>query len=264
MSSVEKQGCESRRHASKKILIDSYLLLSNKDITTDHCTSVLLYRVFMAYLFEVYMRCVTSNYRDVRVFVAYWGFWNFACFCGVQAGAHYSLCFCGVLICASVCSYNCRVTFISILLQEYFTPTWTQEAYRLPCSKWPGGGDEGYLGGTPILTWPGDIGRGTYLGVHPILTWSGGTYIRWGEGLPTLGCPLHPHLDLVRVGTHLPPCVDKLKLLPSPILRVRAVINATPPVITNPLNPCSMCGKPIVNLHCCMYRKSTVNLHCCM
>ena len=70
-------------------------------------------------------------------------------------------------------------------------------------------------------------------GYHPILTWDGGIPhpdLGWGS-------PIHP--DLGRIGSPSPPLADggspppphhwcelthKLKLLPSPILRMRAVI----------------------------------------
>ena len=101
-----------------------------------------------------------------------------------------------------------------------------------------------YLGVLPILTWLGGRLRGIYLGVPPILTWREGTYLGWGYlpwgtpvltwvGVPTLagrylpwGTHSHPDLGRGVPQGRYPPGVDKknkLKLLPSPILRMRAV-----------------------------------------
>ena len=89
-------------------------------------------------------------------------------------------------------------------------------------------------GGTGVLLW------GT---PSPVLTWLGGTYLGWGgrylsPRLDMAGVPPSPRLDLARgylpwlgVGTYpLPsgsgvpyPSVNRLKTLPSPILRMRSV-----------------------------------------
>ena len=110
----------------------------------------------------------------------------------------------------------------SCFIQQESPPAWTQEAYRPPCSKSLAGG-RGYLpwpGGTYLgrgdLPWPG----GTYLGQGD-LPWPGGTYLGRGclswLGLPTLAGRGVPTM------AGLPPPPPPHKLLPSPILRMRAV-----------------------------------------
>ena len=87
--------------------------------------------------------------------------------------------------------------------------------YPLPPS-WPGWGGR-YLG-IPLSPPHPDLARGVgTLGTpSPILIWL-------GAGVRYLGVPPHP--DLARVGTPLPRCgqTNKVKLLPSPILRMRTV-----------------------------------------
>ena len=122
--------------------------------------------------------------------------------------------------------------------------------------SYPGGRGGGgrYLGwegvGTlrypsPLLCRPGQGGRYLGLGVLPFLTWPEGRYLgvppphpdlAWEIG--TLGYPipsLHPDLargigTLARregryLGVPPPPGVNRLKTLPSPILRMRSVTN---------------------------------------
>ena len=89
------------------------------------------------------------------------------------------------------------------------------------------GGRGGGGGMVTYLTWGGGylpwlVGGGTYLGWGWYLPWLGvGTYLGWGEGVPTLAWGGGvPTLAVVPPGCGQ---TNKLKLLPSPILRMRAV-----------------------------------------
>ena len=109
------------------------------------------------------------------------------------------------------------------LLQDS-PPAWTQEAYCPPRSKcslcWsvggggtpqPGMGYPPTWDGVPPPTWDG-VPPWTWDGVHLPRIWDGvppWPDLGWGTPLPRLGCEL----------------TNKLKTVPSPILRMRAVIN---------------------------------------
>ena len=134
----------------------------------------------------------------------------------------------------------------SQILNTQESPAWTQEAYRLPCSK-------SLVRGVPTLGYPlpyPDLaaGVGTLWYPSPILTWLGvrdlgaplpPSWPGWGVG--TLGYPLPlVHPDLTRRGTYLgvppsPGCgqTNKLSLLPSPILRMRAVKRRVQSAVTS-------------------------------
>ena len=110
---------------------------------------------------------------------------------------------------------------------------------RRVASPWPGGGGGTYVAwestylsrGVPTLDGGTYLGGGWYLPwPDRYLPWLGGTYL--GQGTPTLAGGYLPWPGGVPILAGVPPpppprCgeTNKLKLLPFPILRMRAVIN---------------------------------------
>ena len=106
-------------------------------------------------------------------------------------------------------------------IKQESPPAWTQEAYRPPHSKymlcWSCGGDTPCWGVPPVQTWERGIPH--QLDGVPSCPDLGRGYPR-----PDLGSGTPHQLD----GVAPPPryeLTDKLKILPFPILRMRAVIN---------------------------------------
>ena len=94
--------------------------------------------------------------------------------------------------------------------------TWPGEG--VPTLGYPPPSSPGW--GVPTLAWrvPNLVGGVTYLKVPPIWTLLGGTYL--GQGVPILG---YPSPIWTWPWYPPPPGVDRLKTLPSPILRMRSV-----------------------------------------
>ena len=80
--------------------------------------------------------------------------------------------------------------------------------------------------GTPVQTWDGIPPILTWDGVPPIWTWNGVPPVLTWDGVPPLQTwdGVLPHLDLGWDTPPPPTSVDRLKILPSLILRMRAVI----------------------------------------